>query len=52
MKELENTYHMSLHKGASEQVDKDIALFINKYGKDKLKEVGKLHFANYKKINN
>lgn len=52
MKELENKYHMILHKGASDEVDKDIALFIKKYGKDELKKVGKLHFANYKKIDN
>ncbi len=52
MKELENKYHMTLHKGASDEVDKDISLFIKKYGKDELKKVGKLHFANYKKIDN
>lgn len=51
MKEMEEKYKMEFHKGAGEQVDIDIGKFINKYGKDRLNEVSKLHFANYKKVN-
>ena len=52
MKEMENKYHTSFHKGAGEDVDKDMVKYIQKYGKERLNEVAKLHFANYKKIDN
>ena len=50
MKEMENKYKMTFHKGAGEDVDLDIEKFINKYGKERLNEVAKLHFANLKKL--
>lgn len=49
IKEMENKYKMVFHKGADEKVDNDTLIFIQKYGKDRLNEVCKLHFANYKK---
>ena len=50
MKEMENKYKMTFHKGAGEDVDLDIEKFIKKYGKERLNEVAKLHFANLKKL--
>lgn len=50
MKEMENKYNMSFHKGADVMCDNDAVKFIKKYGKDRLNEVAKLHFANYKKL--
>lgn len=52
MSEMERKYKMTFHKGADEKVDNDALIFIQKYGKDRLNEVAKLHFANYKKIEN
>ena len=46
MDKLNKDYDMLFHKGASEEVDKDIKIFVNKYGKDKLNKVAKLHFKN------
>lgn len=50
MKELDNKYHITFHKGASDEVDEDARLFVSKYGKDKLVDVAKIHFKNYEKI--
>lgn len=50
MKELENKYHTTFHKGANEEVDEDALKFVLKYGKDKLIDVAKIHFKNYEKI--
>lgn len=51
MDKLEEKYKMRFQKGSSdlESIDKTIQLFISKYGKDKLKYVGKLHFKNFDK---
>lgn len=50
MKEMEQKYKMSFHKGAGEDVDKDAISFVNTYGKEHLNEVAKLHFKNTEKI--
>ena len=50
MKELENKYKMSFHKGAGEDVDYDASKFVCVYGKEHLNEVCKLHFKNYEKL--
>lgn len=51
IKKMEQKYQMKFTKGASERVNEDAKLFINKYGKDRLNEVCKLHFKNYQEIN-
>lgn len=52
MDKLNEKYKINFHRGSSdlENIDKDIQLFISKYGKDKLKYVGKLHFKNFDKF--
>lgn len=51
MDKLEKAYGMKFHKGSSDtqEIEKDIQLFIQKYGKQNLNKVGKLHFANFEK---
>ena len=51
MKQLNEKYGIKLHRGAteSENIDNDIKTFINKYGLDELKMIGKLHFKNFDK---
>lgn len=51
MDKLEENYKMKFQKGSSDldAIDKTIQEFINKYGKDKLKYVAKLHFKNFDK---
>ena len=51
MDKLEENYKMKFQKGSSnlDAIDKTIQDFINKYGKDKLKYVAKLHFKNFDK---
>ena len=51
MDKLDSKYNIKFHKGSSdlENIDKDIQLFISKYGKDELKNVAKLHFKNFDK---
>ena len=51
MDKLENKYAMKFQKGSAdlEQIDRDIQLFISKYGKKELKNVAKLHFKNFDK---
>ena len=46
MEELNQKYHMVFHFGAGDDVNEDIIKFVNKYGKDRLKEVAKIHFKN------
>ena len=46
MEKMNKDYDMIFHKGASEEVDKDIKIFIQKHGIDKLNKVTKLHFKN------
>lgn len=42
-------YHFEFLKGASHKVDENIRLFVSIHGKDELRNVAKLHFANTKK---
>jgi len=51
MKELSKQYGLDFPFGAGEQVDIFAQTFVEKYGKEKLREVAKLAWANYKKIN-
>lgn len=43
-------YHFQFLKGAGKNVDENIKVFVDKYGKDELRKVAKLHFANTKKV--
>lgn len=52
MKNLEDQYQLRFHKGAGEDTNADAIAFINKYGKDKLGNVAKLHFKNTEVILN
>lgn len=47
---LEKHYDMTFSKGASDKVDHDAALFVQKYGWDKLNTVAKLHFKNTENV--
>lgn len=47
---METQYEMSLGKGAGTKVDQDGVAFIEKYGKERLGEIAKLHFKNTEKI--
>jgi ribonuclease HIII len=49
MKRLSDQYGMPFPKGAGDLVDRAAREFLNKYGKDELGKVAKLHFKNYKK---
>lgn len=51
MQKLEQQYSMTFHKGSSdlEGIDRDIQTFISRYGKERLKNVAKLHFKNFEK---
>ena len=50
MLDMEKAYGMKFQKGCSSLV-KDVAKdFINKYGKEKLKEVSKTHFKTYNEV--
>lgn len=51
MKQLENKYQMRFHLGAGDNTNEDIKAFVSKYGKDRLKEVAKVHFKNTEIIN-
>ena len=44
MRELEETYKIELPKGANQEVIKQAKLFCEKYSKDELKNIAKLHF--------
>mgnify|MGYP004514905129 FL=1 len=50
MDELSDDVHMVLPKGAGNNVDKVGKDIINEYGEEKLREIAKLNFSNYKKI--
>lgn len=50
MDELSDDVHMVLPKGAGANVDKVGKDIINEYGEEKLREIAKLNFSNYKKI--
>ncbi len=44
MRELEETYKMTFSKGANDEVIKQAKAFCEKYSKDELKNIAKLHF--------
>ena len=46
MDKMSKTYELNFHKGAGDEVNNDIIAYVNKYGKDKLNLVAKLHFKN------
>lgn len=46
MEELSDKYEFFFHKGAGEEVDKDIKRFVERFGKDELNKVAKIHFKN------
>lgn len=48
--EMEKTYGIKFQKGCSALVKDDAKVFINKFGKDRLKEVCKTHFKTYKEV--
>ena len=50
MDNMEERYKLPFHKGAGEEVDKDAKAFVEKYGKDALKKVAKLHFKNTERL--
>ena len=47
---MENTYGIKFQKGCSNLVKADAAEFVKKYGKERLKEVCKVHFKTYKEV--
>ncbi len=51
MDKMSEKYHISFHRGSSdtEAIDKDIQLFVSKYGKNELNNVAKMHFKNLDK---
>jgi len=50
MKSLSDEYKIELPKGASKKVIKKAQAFSNEYGKDKLRDVAKIHFKTYNEI--
>lgn len=50
MDKLSDKYHEPLLKGASSEVDKQAERLIEKYGKEVLDDIAKLHFINTKRI--
>lgn len=50
MQEMSKEYKMQFPFGAGEDVDRFAKRFVKKYGKEKLREVAKLNWANYKKL--
>lgn len=47
---MEDYYQMSIPKGASSEVDQFAKKFVEKYGKDELHKIAKMHFKNTEKI--
>lgn len=50
MDKLSDKYHEPLLKGASSEVDKQAERLIEKYGKDILEDIAKIHFINTERI--
>ncbi len=50
LQDMENTYGLKFQKGCSGLVKDGAKLFIEKYGKDRLKEVCKAHFKTYNEV--
>lgn len=49
---MEENYHFNFPKGSGDLVDQAIVRFVGEFGKDKLKQVAKLHFKNTQKSEN
>lgn len=49
---MEENFHFTFPKGSGELVDQAIIRFVEKFGKDKLPQVAKLHFKNTQKSEN
>ena len=50
MKEMKTKYGMTFHLGAGDEVNSDAMVFIEKYGRERLPEVAKLHFKNTEQL--
>lgn len=50
IQDMEKTYGLKFQKGCSNLVKDDAKIFIEKFGKDRLKEVCKTHFKTYKEV--
>ena len=50
LEDMEKTYGIKFQKGCSNLVKEDAKVFIQKYGKDRLKEVCKAHFKTFKEV--
>lgn len=50
MEELEKIFNMTFHKGAGSEVDECAKKFVERYGKDNLSKVAKVHFKNTENI--
>lgn len=50
MEELEKIFNMTFHKGAGNEVDECAKKFVERYGKDNLSKVAKVHFKNTENI--
>ena len=51
LKHFEDKYHVYLPKGAGKVTEQMASKFIEKYGKEKLSEVAKIHFKNTERVN-
>ncbi len=47
---MEKTYNLTFHKGCTGVVKENAKLFIEKYGKERLKEVCKAHFKTFNEV--
>lgn len=50
MKQMENFYGLKFPKGCNSQVKTSAKMFIEKYGKERLSEVCKVHFKTYNEV--
>jgi len=50
MKSLSDEYNIELPKGASKKVIETAQIFSNEYGKNKLRDIAKIHFKTYNEI--
>ncbi len=50
MDKMAKAYNLNFHKGAGDLVDEDAKIFVEKYGRQRLNEVAKLHFKNTEKL--
>lgn len=50
MEEMSNTYELTFSKGASSKIIEEAKIFVEKYSKERLNEVAKMHFKTVKEI--